>query len=259
MDIQLTISIVSWNVRDYLEKCLETIYKYSDGINFEIVVVDNASCDGSLNMVKEKFPQVITIQNNENLGYGNAHNQAIKIAKGKYIVFLNPDTEMLPDTLSKMLKFMDMHPEAGACQCGALRHKKYIKDIKESIILTRFDNFLYSFLKAIHKRFPNPITAHFCMNMAVKALMLSRGGSNFIYIKEPALEGSFLLVRMSALKQTDDFDPRFFHGDEGYDLTWRMGNAGWKLYRVFSARIIHYKSKSSEQLSDSQWAKLQEE
>jgi len=258
MDTQLTISIVNWNVREYLEKCLESIFKYSGGIKLEVIVIDNASRDGSMDMVRKKFPQAAVIENNRNLGYGPAHNQAIKIARGKYILFLNPDTEVMPGTLPNILKFMDIHPEAAACQCAAFRNKK---DIEEFLILTGFDKFLYFFSKTIHKKFPNTATARFCMNIVAKALMQSRNNlsTNFISIKRTNLEGAFLLARMDALKLTNGFDPRHHHGGEGAHLTWDMYKAGWKLYYVLSVRIVHYKSKSFEQISDSDWAKLENE
>jgi ABC-type bacteriocin/lantibiotic exporter with double-glycine peptidase domain len=245
--MDLTISIVNWNVKDYLEKCLDSIFRYSSGINLEVIVVDNASQDGSTDMVKQKFPQVFLIKNTTNVGYGCAHNQSIAIAKGRYILFLNPDTEVLPDTLPKIVKFMDRHPEAGASRCRELIKKENITG--EAVVLTKSRLLLRLFFRLIHKIFPhNRLIASYYANFISKSIMLSRS----IFVKKPLLEGGFLLVRKDALKRVGGFDPKFFLGQEGADLTKRMRRRGWKLYYTPAIKIIHYGLKSINQLSHSE-------
>lgn len=248
MDIQLTISIVNWNVKDYLEKCLESIFKYSTGVDFEVFVVDNASKDNSADMVKEKFPQVTLIENKENIGYGSAHNQVIPQARGKYILFLNPDTELLPDTLSRMIKFMDTHPGAGVCKCRTLRNRN---DTSELIVLTKFKRKLFLWSKNIHSILPNPITAYLCGYIITKAIILSR--IKDIATEMTEIESGSLLVKMDALRQTGGFAPNFFHSGEGGDLTSRIRKNGWKLYRIATVKIVHYGNKSADRMTYEEW------
>ena len=112
--IDLSISIVSWNVKDLLEACLKSIYDTTDGISFEVFVSDNGSTDGTIKMIKENFPQVKLIENGANIGFTKANNKVIRKAQGRYVILLNSDTVVTPGSLATLVKFMDGHPEAGA-------------------------------------------------------------------------------------------------------------------------------------------------
>jgi len=237
--MKLTISIVNWNVKEYLEECLDSVFRYSEGISLEVIVVDNASSDGSADMVKNKFPQVIIIENAENIGFGNAHNQVIPMAKGEYMLFLEPDTEMLPDTLSRMLDFMDVHPEAGVSACREIPVKQELKS--EFINVPHVQYLLYLCSKMIYSKFPNPFTMRIYMNAIEAALKES---------ETPSLEEGFFLARVKALRQVKGFNPKFFHGGDSTDLTKRIRKRGWKLYYVPMVKVIHYGCRSSAQLSD---------
>jgi len=118
--MDLSIIIVSWRVRDLLEKCLKSIFEQTRDIEFEVFVVDNNSEDGSLEMVKSKFSHVQLIANKKNLGFAKANNQAIKQARGEYILLLNPDTEILNGALEKSLNFMRKNPKIGVLGCQIL-------------------------------------------------------------------------------------------------------------------------------------------
>ncbi len=253
-NIDLTISIVNWNVKEYLERCLESIFQYSQGIELEVIVVDNASHDGSVEMVREKFPQVKVIANRENVGYGCAHNQAIKIARGKYILFLNPDTEMLPETLPKMLTFMETHPEAGGCGCREISTIEEIKS-KEIIGLSKVRYYWWSLCRIMHKLTGVKHLANYCLDFMIKARQsyLVKGD----YKKILYFEGGFLLLRREALEQAGGFDPKYFLCEEGVDLTMRIRKRGWKLYLVNTIPVIHYGQKSSEQINDSEIMELE--
>ena len=113
-NLDLTISIVSYNTKTLLKNCLGSIYKNTGKYEFEVIVVDNNSGDGSVAMVEKEFSQVKLIKNEENMGFARANNQAIRQSKGRYILLLNSDTVVISDALSKMISFMDNHPEAGA-------------------------------------------------------------------------------------------------------------------------------------------------
>ena len=118
--IDVSIIVVAWNVRDFLCNCLRSTYEQTIGINFEVIYVDNASTDGSVEMVNQKFPQVKIIKNNENKGFIAANNQGIEIARGRYILLLNSDTVVLDNAIAKTVKFADKHPEAAAVGCKVL-------------------------------------------------------------------------------------------------------------------------------------------
>ncbi|MFZ9943739.1 MAG: glycosyltransferase family 2 protein, partial [Bacteroidia bacterium] len=111
--MQLSVVIVNYNVKHFLEQCLLSVRKAVHGLEAEVFVVDNQSTDGSVEMVQTKFPEVKLIANNDNLGFSKANNQAIRLSKGKYVLLLNPDTVVEEDTFSKCVAFMDQHPDAG--------------------------------------------------------------------------------------------------------------------------------------------------
>src|SRR5687767_5887044 len=116
--IDLSIIIVSYNTADFLKECLASVYKHgTSGITTEVIVVDNASVDDSVTMVKKEFPKVKLIANDKNLGFSKANNLGIKHATGNYILFLNSDTAVPANTLQEMKRFMDEHPKVGAATC----------------------------------------------------------------------------------------------------------------------------------------------
>jgi len=111
--MKLSVIIVNYNVRHFLEQCLHSVFKSIGEINAEVFVVDNNSVDGSCHIIREKFPQARLIENKKNTGFSVANNQAIRVASGQYVLLLNPDTVVEEDTFSKVIAFMDQHPEAG--------------------------------------------------------------------------------------------------------------------------------------------------
>ncbi|MBU2081475.1 glycosyltransferase family 2 protein [Patescibacteria group bacterium] len=119
--MDLTIIIVSWNVKDFVRDNLKSIYENTKNIEFEIYVVDNDSKDGTVEMIKNEFPEAHLITNNYNAGFAKANNQAIKLAKGRYVLLLNPDMRVLPETLEKMVKWMDNHKQAGIAGCCLIK------------------------------------------------------------------------------------------------------------------------------------------
>jgi GT2 family glycosyltransferase len=266
--MKLTISIVNWNVCAYLQKCLESVYKYSQGIELEVIVIDNASSDASVAMLKEKFPQVKVIENKENVGYGSAHNQAVEEAFGEYILFLNPDTEMLPQTLPRAVAFMDEYPRAAALLCREIGDERSAGETV--LFMTRFRKFLWFSCLRIQRAWPNRWTRDFFVNRIAQAYqdalslyiyakkkVISENG--YIFSRQEYLEGAFLLVRRCVLAQTGGFDPKFFLGDEGFELTHRFRKIGWELYYLFDVHVIHYGEKSCEGLSNEDFDRMREE
>ncbi|MBI5210004.1 MAG: glycosyltransferase [Elusimicrobia bacterium] len=255
---KLTVSIVNWNVKGYLEKCLESVFSRSGGLDLEVIVVDNASSDGSAAMVRERFPRVRVIENVENVGYGCGHNQAIGLARGEYVVFLNPDTEMLDDTLPRAARFMDEHPEAGAVMPREIDHPRDKDEAWElSVVLAGWKRRLWEACVWIQNRAPNRWTEGVILGMLAR--WRGRWKDGYFFASVDYLEGGFVLVRRSALAQVGDFDPWFFLGYEGTDLTVRMKRAGWRLYVLLNVWVIHYGSKSSDLLGDAGVDRLEKE
>ena len=125
--LDVSIIIVAWNVRQLLHDCLKSVYDQTESIDFEVIYVDNASEDGSVEMVTEKFPKVKIIENRENKGFIKANNQGIEISKGKYVLLLNSDTIILDDAIAKTFKFAEEHPEAALVGCRVLNPDKTLQ------------------------------------------------------------------------------------------------------------------------------------
>jgi len=118
--MDVSVIIVSWNTRDILQDCLESVYAQTRGVSFEVIVVDNASSDGSVEMVRSQLQQVTLVANRDNRGFAAANNQGMQIARGRYILLLNSDTVVLDGAIQKVVAFADQHPEAAVVGCRVL-------------------------------------------------------------------------------------------------------------------------------------------
>ncbi len=262
--VDVSVVIVNYNVREFLEQALGSLACASAGLNVETFVVDNNSVDGSVEMVRARFPGARVIANEANVGFGRANNQAIREARGRYVLILNPDTLLQEDTLRALVAFMDRHPEAGAAGCRILNPDG-------------------SFAPESRRAFPTPAVALYRM------LGLSRlfpqsprfGRYNMTYLpadavcEVDALSGSCMLVRREALYRARDmgdgeqgmgadgalpspishspspsegaglFDEAFFMYGEDLDWCYRIQQAGWKIFYTPETQIIHYKGEST--------------
>lgn len=264
--MQLTISIVNWNVRDYLKKCLASIQDYGRGIDCEIIVIDNASSDDSAAMVRRDFPSVRLIENKENTGYGSAHNQAIAVARGEFILFLNPDTEMLAETLPRVIEFMKKYPKAGALLVREIGDGKLLDETVISLSL--FKKFFWTLCQRIHKVWPNPLTGGYIADCIAEAHHRAIQGyvfakkkiiaeNGFVFSRQEYIEGGFLLARHQAIREAGGFDPKFFLCEEGFDLTSRFKKNGWELYYLVNVRVIHYGARCSEKITDNDLVQME--
>ncbi|MBP7496631.1 MAG: glycosyltransferase [Bacteroidales bacterium] len=233
--MQLSIIIVNYNVRYFLEQCLVSVTKAVKEIESEIFVVDNNSVDGSVQMIKEKFPKVNLIENKKNTGFSKANNQAIRLAKGKYILLLNPDTVVEEDTFNKVLSFMEQHPDAGSTGVKMLNGQgKYLPESKRSL--------------------PNPEVAFYkIFGLSVLFPKSKKFGKYHLgYLdkdkihKVDVLSGAFMFIRKDALDKTGLLDEDFFMYGEDIDLSYRITKAGYTNYYYPETRIIHYKGESTK-------------
>jgi len=242
-EIKLSIIIVSWNVGELLSKCLKSIYLYSLGLEIEVYVVDNASADGSAEMVKNNFPQVKLIASRENLGFAKANNLALKEARGEYVLFLNPDTEIFPDTLNKSLAFMASHRDTGVMGC-----KMVYRDGSLQPSVRRFPTIL-----AILEMFLK-LPKIFSRLRAIDHY-LAKG---FDYNREQVVDqvmGAYMLIPKLVIEKVGLLDERFFTWFEEVDYCLRVKRASYRVYYNPEVKIIHHGGTSFAQagMIKNQW------
>ena len=222
--MKLSVVIVSYNVRSYLEQCLQSVQRALEGTEGEVFVVDNHSDDDSVETVRQHYPWVRLIENQENLGFAKANNQAIRQAQGDYILLLNPDTVVAEDTLHGVLAFMDEHPKAGGA--GVMMCYEDGSRAPES-----------------RRALPTPWVAALKMMGFTKRYYLSD-----LPWDQPCrievVSGAFCLLRHEAIKTVGLLDEDFFMYGEDIDLSYRLLKGGWEnWYLPYS--IIHYKGRST--------------
>lgn len=238
MTIKLSIVIVNYNVEYFLEQCLNSCVRAMNNVPCELFVVDNNSIDGSLDMVRKKFPHVQLIANKDNVGFSKANNQAMRIAKGEYILLLNPDTVVEEDTFEKVVNFMDSHTDAGGLGVRMLDGKG-------------------TFLPESKRGLPTPAVAFYKIFGISKLFPKSKrfGRYHLGYLSEfetneiEILSGAFMLMRKEALDKVGLLDEAFFMYGEDIDLSYRIIQGGYKNYYFPETRIIHYKGESTKKSS----------
>lgn len=233
--MKLSVIIVSYNVKYFLEQALMSVQKAARGMDVETIVVDNNSNDGSAALVKSRFPEVVLIENKDNTGFAVANNQGIRIAKGEYVLMLNPDTLVQEDTFEKTVRFMDAHPEAGALGVKMVDGKGiFLPESKRALPTPKVSFFKMFGLSAL---FPKSKTF---------------GKYHLGYLDEnqthevDVLSGAFMLMRKAALDKSGLLDETFFMYGEDIDLSYRIIKAGYKNYYFPETRIIHYKGESTK-------------
>ena len=247
----LTISIVSYNTKSLLKDCLNSVYKNTKGINYEIIVVDNNSNDGSAGMVEKEFPQVILIRNKENVGFAKANNQAFSLSRGKYFLLLNSDTIVLLRSIRRLVEFMDSHPEAGVVGCklfypdGSVQPWACISsnvwsslwlalfglfNIKRLLPDPRLRRFLGKYFRRIVGKSVDSYLSHYWDHRPVQEV--------------DQVSGACLLARRSAIEETGLLDENFFMYGEDVDCCIRIKQKGWKVYLLSDIKVIHYTSQS---------------
>ena len=233
--MKLSVVIVNYNVQYFLEQCLLSVEKAMRGLETEVWVVDNNSVDGSLVMLREKFPWVKLIANKDNVGFSRANNQAIERSVAEYILLLNPDTLVEEDTFRKVIGFMDEHPEAGGLGVRMVDGKGVFLPESKRGLPTPATSFYKIF--GISKLFPkSPKFNRYHLGH------LSQDETHEIEI----LSGAFMLLRKKTLDQVGILDNDFFMYGEDIDLSWRIVKGGWKNYYFPGTRIIHYKGESTK-------------
>lgn len=233
--MKLSVVIVNYNVKYFLEQCLISVFKAGKGIDLEVFVVDNASADGSCQMVKQRFPEVQLIENSINVGFSVANNQAIKKASGQYVLLLNPDTLVEEDTFSKCIQFMDNHPNAGSLTVKMIDGKgRYLPESKRGLpspMVSFYKIFGFTKLFPRSKTFARYYLGHLDENETHKIEILP---------------GAFMFIPKAVFDKVGLLDESFFMYGEDIDLSYRILKADYDNYYFPETRIIHYKGESTK-------------
>ncbi len=235
---KLSVIIVNYNVRFFLEQCLHSVCKATRDLDAEVFVVDNNSVDGSVAMVKEKFQDVHLIANTENLGFSKANNQAIIKSAGEYVLLLNPDTVVEEDTFTKVIDFMDNTPDSGALGVKMIDGKGHFLPESKRALPTPWVSFYKVFGLA---------------NLFPRSKKFGQYHLGYLDKEEihqvDVLPGAFMMLRKAALDQSGLLDETFFMYGEDIDLSYRIIKAGYRNYYYPETRIIHYKGESTRKSS----------
>lgn len=233
--MDLSIIIVSWNVKENLEKNLEKIFGFNHKIGFEIFVIDNNSSDGTVDMIEKKFPQVKLIKNEKNYGFARANNQAIRRSIGRHILLLNPDMLIFEDTLEKAIDYMDAHIKIGVAGCKLLDEKgKIVKHVR--LFPTWRDQ------AAIILKIP-----HIFPGVLKKYLR-----DDFDYSKEKevaSVRGSFFVIRREIINKIGELDERFFIWFEEVDFCRRVWDSGSRVAYIPDVKCVDLVGKSFSQVN----------
>ncbi|RME44615.1 MAG: glycosyltransferase family 2 protein [Chloroflexi bacterium] len=252
--IDLAIIIVNWNVRSLLQRCLASIYAAAPrDVKLHVIVVDNASADGSAGMVRETFPQVQLIANQQNMGFTRGNNQALMAlgftqaggwrvpesrgtSRPRYVLLLNPDTEVVDDALAKMVTFMDAHPDVGVVGPQLLFPDGTVQSSRR-----RFPTLATAFLEStVFQQWwhDNPVARRY--------YVLDRPDDAIQDVDW--VVGACMMIRGEAIEQAGLLDEGFFMYSEELDWCRRIKDRGWRVVYLPTARVIHHEGKSSEQV-----------
>jgi GT2 family glycosyltransferase len=231
--VDVSVIIVNWNTRDILYDCLKSVYEQTSGLDFEVIVIDNASEDGSQEMVKKEFREAVLIENSTNRGFAAANNQGLEIAKGRYALLLNSDTVVLENAIAKTVTYADTKPEAAVVGCRILYPDKSLQT--SCFMFPSLLNLLFS-ATYLYKLFP-------------ESRIFGRENISWWNRDDEreveVVTGCFMLVRREAIGQVGVMDENFFMYGEETDWCYRFNKSGWKCLFTPVATIVHIHGASS--------------
>jgi GT2 family glycosyltransferase len=233
--VDVSVVIVNWNTKELLQDCLSSVYEHAGDIDYEIIVIDNASTDGSAEMVKNDFQQVILIENSENRGFAAANNQGMAIAKGRYVLLLNSDTVVLDNAIAKTVSFADENPQAAVTGCRVLNPDRTLQ--RTCFMFPSVLNMLLS-STYLYKLFPK--------NRFFGREQMTWWDRNDVRLVD-VVTGCFMLVRREAIEQVGVMDEQFFMYCEETDWCYRFRDKGWKVMFAPAGQIIHFGGQSTAQ------------
>ena len=233
--IDVSICIVSWNTSSLIKQCLQSIYKFTSGISFEVVIVDNGSTDGTIEMIQTDFPQCHLIKSSENLGFTKGNNLAVKNSSGRYILYLNPDTELISNSIYMMVKFLDENSDYGAVGPRLVFQDRNIQYVCARTFPTPKNQFnLLAMLDRIFtkSKFFSTVEMRYWDHKSNRDI--------------DCLSGACILTRKEIVDMDGGFDENIFMYAEDVDFCYRILKSGWKIFYLADETIIHYAGSSSK-------------
>lgn len=243
--IDVSICIVNWNAKNLLARCLESIKDKTTALAYEIIIVDNNSQDGSVRMVKLEHPECLLIESKKNLGFAKGNNRALEQASGKYILYLNPDTELISNAIYGMFDFLEKNTDFGAVGCKLVDSDGHIQ---------------FTCARA----FPSPLNQFTLLTMLNKLLPTSRTFStvemnywDHMDSREiDCLSGACIMARKDIIDSINGFDESYFMYAEDVDLCYRIKKQSWRIYYLSEYSIFHHEGGSSKQRSNRHFASV---
>lgn len=231
--MELSLIIINWNSTAYLRECIASIYVHTIGVAFEIIVVDNASPDGDVDVLKEQFPGIILIKSPNNVGFARANNLGFKASTGRYVVLLNPDTLLLNSAFNLMLRQASSVQSPGVMGCTLLNEDRSI----QTTAIQTFPNIINQLLDAnfLRDRFPS------CRLWDISPLFSSKTGPRSVEV----ISGACLMLRREVFVRVGLFSEDYFMYAEDLDLCYKAVCAGFVNYYLPEGKILHYGGKSS--------------
>jgi GT2 family glycosyltransferase len=235
-DPKLSIIIVNWNTSEITRNCLASVRAHAPHLDCETILVDNASADDSVERIRAEFPEVRLIENTENLGFGRANNQAMRIARGRYFLLLNSDTLLIDGSLQRWVALLDREPAIGITGCKLL-----FEDLRLQSSCSRFPSLRVAMLEELmlYKLLPRRLRGELLL------------GGYWAHDHERDVDcvwGAAMLVRREVFEQTGGFDERYFMYGEDLEWCMRARDRGWRVTFTPVARIVHLDHRSSEKL-----------
>lgn len=232
-DPVLSILIVNWNTRKLLARCLDSLDQHPPDVPFEVIVVDNASSDGSAAMVRKSGRPVRLVENRENVGFAAANNQAIGLSRGRYLLLLNPDTEVKPQALAGMVGYLEAYGDVGGVGPRLLN-----PDGTHQISCFPAPTLAREFWRLFHLDALHPLGTY--------PQRMWRSGEP---LDVEVIQGACLMLRRAALEEVGLLDERYYIYSEEVDLCLRLRRAGWRLVWLPGAQVVHYGGQSTRQAS----------
>ncbi|MDP1510154.1 glycosyltransferase family 2 protein [Paenibacillus ottowii] len=232
--MDVSILVVNYNTCQLTLDCLQSVYASKTQYRYEVIVIDNHSNDGSVEAIRAAYPEITLIANKDNTGFAKANNQGMEVASGRYVLLLNSDTLVQPDTLDTMIQFMDTHPKIGASGCKVILPDGSLDKACKRGFPTPSASFYYAF--GWSKRYPD--------NPKYNQYQLGHLSPDDEYPVD-VLVGAFMLVRKETIDQVGGLDETFFMYGEDIDWCYRIKQAGWGIYYYPRTYIIHIKGGSA--------------